>query len=254
MSLKTNLLVKILKEKKIMYGLQKHFLLPFINRTRAKNDFNVKVTSLQVHPSQAKNYKNTKLSPQKKDPFDQIKTAVAKAVFNGERFVLNAKNVLSDLLLEDVDILKNGKLSFLQWIKNEKEIAGANIGNIIRNKNLAEMMQRMRDLNLGKKVVNVGSALKGLISTDELERLRWKVRAVASNIKLPSLPSLPSPPSLPSLPSLPSPPSLPSLVNKPIPVSNVYPIDQSNPPLSVKEQIILQYMFVILGGAFILAI
>ena len=247
MSLKTNLLVKILKEKKIMYGLQKNFLLPFINRTRAKNDFNVKVTSLKVHPSQAKNYKNTK-SPQKKDPFDQIKTAVAKAVFNGERFVLNAKNVLSDLLLEDVDILKNGKLSFLQWIKNEKEIAGANIGNIIRNKNLAEMMQRMRDLNLGKKVVNVGSALKGLISTDELERLRWKVRAVASNIKLPSLPSPPS------LPSLPSPPSLPSLVNKPIPVSNVYPIDQSNPPLSVKEQIILQYMFVILGGAFILAI
>ena len=219
-----------------MYGLQKHFLLPFINRTRGKNDFNVKVTSLKVHPSQAKDYKNIKKSTQKKDPFDQIKTAVAKAVFNGERFVLNAKNVLSDLLLEDVDILKNGKLSFLQWIKNEKEIAGANIGNIIRNKNLAEMMQRMRDLILGKKVVNIGSALKGLISTEELERLRWKVRSVASNIKIPSPPSLPS-----------------YLTHKPIPVTNVYPIDHSS-PLSVKEQIILQYMFVILGGAFILAI
>ena len=167
-----------------MYGLQKHFLLPFLNRTLGKNDFNVKVTSLKVHPSQAKNYQNTKHSPQKKDPFDQIRTAVAKAVFNGERFVLNAKNVLSDLLLEDADTLKNGKLSFLQWIKNEKEIAGANIGNIIRNKNLAEMMQRMRDLILGKKVVNIGSALKGLISTEELERLRWKVRSVASNIKI----------------------------------------------------------------------
>ena len=214
-----------------MYGLQKHFLLPFINRTRAKNDFNVKVTSLQVHPSQAKNYKNTK-SPQKKDPFDQIKTAVAKAVFNGERFVLNAKNVLSDLLLEDVDILKNGKLSFLQWIKNEKEIAGANIGNIIRNKNLAEMMQRMRDLILGKKVTHIGSALKGLISTDELERLRLKMGSLFSNIKIPS-------------------PSY--LTRKPIPVTNVYPIDQSS-QISVKDQIMLQYIFVILGGAFLLAI
>ena len=65
-----------------------------------------------------KNYKKTKQSPtsaQKKDPFDQIRTAVAKAVFNGERFVLNAKNVLSDLLLEDVDTLKDGKLSFEEF-------------------------------------------------------------------------------------------------------------------------------------------
>merc|ERR1711997_88452 len=143
-----------------MYGLQKHFLRPFLNRTLGKNDFNVKVTSLKVHPSQPKNYKKTKESHSKSDPFDQLKTAVAKAVFNGERFVLNAKNVLSDLLLEDADTLKNGKLSFLQWIKNEKEIAGANIGNIIRNKNLAEMVQRMRDLIQGKKVATISSAVK----------------------------------------------------------------------------------------------
>ena len=220
-----------------MYGLQKHFLESFVNRTRGKNDFNVKVTSLKVHPSQPKNYKKTNKSPtsaQIKDPFDQIKTAVAKAVFNGERFVLNAKNVLSDLLLEDADTLKNGKLSFLQWLKNEKEIAGANIGNIIRNKNLAEMMQRMRDLIKYRQisVANVGSALKGLISTDQLERLQWRLRSLISNIKIPS-------------------PSY--LTRKPIPVTNVYPIDQSS-PLSVKEQIILQYMIVILGGAFLLAI
>ena len=88
-----------------MYGLQKHFLQSFVNRTRGKNDFNVKVTSLKVHPSQPKNYKKTKESHSKSDPFDQLKTAVAKAVFNGERFVLNAKNVLSDLLLEDADTL-----------------------------------------------------------------------------------------------------------------------------------------------------
>ena len=215
-----------------MYGLQKHFLLPFLNRTLGKNDFNVKVTSLKVHPSQPKNYKKTKESHSKSDPFDQLKTAVAKAVFNGERFVLNAKNVLSDLLLEDADTLKNGKLSFLQWIKNEKEIAGANIGNIIRNKNLAEMVQRMRDLIQGKKVANISSAVKGLISTDELERLRWKMQSLIPKIKIPS-------------------PSY--LTRKPIPVTNVYPIDQSS-RLTVKEQILLQYMFVILGGAFLLAV
>lgn len=202
-----------------MYGLHKNFLLSTINRTRSKNDFNVKVTSLKVHPSQPKNYQKTKKSPpsaQKKDPFDQLKTAVAKAVFNGERFVLNAKNVLSDLLLEDADTLKNGKLSFLQWLKNEKEIAGANIGNIVRNKNPADILQGMRDLISGKTGANISSALKGL----------------TSNIKIP-------------------PPSY--LTRKPIPVTNVYPIDQSS-PLSVKEQIILQYMMVILGGAFLLAI
>ena len=215
-----------------MYGLQKHFLLPFLNRTLGKNDFNVKVTSLKVHPSHPKNYKKTKESHSKSDPFDQLKTAVAKAVFNGERFVLNAKNVLSDLLLEDADTLKNGKLSFLQWIKNEKEIAGANIGNIIRNKNLAEMVQRMRDLIQGKKVANISSAVKGLISTDELERLRWKMQSLIPKIKIPS-------------------PSY--LTRKPIPVTNVYPIDQSS-RLTVKEQILLQYMFVILGGAFLLAV
>ena len=215
-----------------MYGLQKHFLLPFLNRTLGKNDFNVKVTSLKVHPSQPKNYKKTKESHSKSDPFDQLKTAVAKAVFNGERFVLNAKNVLSDLLLEDADTLKNGKLSFLQWIKNEKEIAGANIGNIIRNKNLAEMVQRMRDLIQGKKVATISSAVKGLISTDELERLRWKMQSLIPKIKIPS-------------------PSY--LTRKPIPVTNVYPIDQSS-RLTVKEQILLQYMFVILGGAFLLAV
>ena len=138
------------------------------------------------------------------------------------------------MLLEDADTLKNGKLSFLQWLKNEKEIAGANIGNIIRNKNLAEMMQRMRDLIKYRQisVANVGSALKGLISTDQLERLQWRLRSLISNIKIPS-------------------PSY--LTRKPIPVTNVYPIDQSS-PLSVKEQIILQYMIVILGGAFLLAI
>ena len=215
-----------------MYGLQKHFLLPFLNRTLGKNDFNVKVTSLKVHPSQPKNYKKTKESHSKSDPFDQLKTAVAKAVFNGERFVLNAKNVLSDLLLEDADTLKNGKLSFLQWIKNEKEIAGANIGNIIRNKNLAEMVQRMRDLIQGKKVATISSAVKGLISTGELERLRWKMQSLIPKIKIPS-------------------PSY--LTRKPIPVTNVYPIDQSS-RLTVKEQILLQYMFVILGGAFLLAV
>ena len=223
-----------------MYGLQKHFLLSTINRTRSKNDFNVKVTSLKVHPSQPKNYQNTKQSPTsslKKDPFDQIRTALAKAVFNGERFVLNAKNVLSDLLLEDADTLKNGKLSLLQWIKNEKEIAGANIGNIIRNKSLAEILQRIRDLISGEKVANLGSALKGLISTDELEKLAWKIQSLKiPPIKLPSLSDSPS-----------------YLTRKPIPVTNVYPIDQSS-PLSVKEQIVLQYLVVILGGAFLLAI
>ena len=195
----------------------------------------MKVTSLKVHPSQPKNYQKTKKSPpsaQKKDPFDQLKTAVAKAVFNGERFVLNAKNVLSDLLLEDADTLKNGKLSFLQWLKNEKEIAGANIGNIVRNKNPADILQGMRDLISGKTGANISSALKGLTSTDELKRLRWKLQSLISNIKIP-------------------PPSY--LTRKPIPVTNVYPIDQSS-PLSVKEQIILQYMMVILGGAFLLAI
>ena len=43
-------LVQILKEKKILHGLQRDILLPAINKTNGRNDLKVKVTSVRVDP------------------------------------------------------------------------------------------------------------------------------------------------------------------------------------------------------------
>ena len=216
----TNLL-KILKEKRILYGLQREILLPIINKTLGRNDLKVKVTSLNLHPRPAsKDYKTS--YPQARDPIDDIKSAFAKAVFNGERFLLNAKNVLKDLFLNDAETLKNGKLTFLQWLRNEKEIAGAHLGNIIRNERLP---------GLGESLRRVKAAMAGLVTNTELHSLRGKIRKALSDIRLPTTSYL---------------------TRKPVAVANVYPVDNSS-PLSVREQIVLQYMIVILGGAMILA-
>ena len=214
-------LVKILKEKRILYGLQKEILLPIINRTLGRNEQKVKVTSLNLHSRLAKDYKKTSY-PQTRDPIDDIKSAFAKAVFNGERFLLNAKNVLKDLFLNDAETLKNGKVTFLQWLKNEKEIAGAHLGNIIRNERLPGLTETVR---------SVRSALAGLMTSTELHSLRVKMRKALSDMRIPTASYL---------------------TRRPVAVANVYPVDKSS-PLSVREQIVLQYMIVILGGAVILA-
>ena len=217
-------LVQILKEKKILHGLQRDILLPAINKTNGRNDLKVKVTSVRVDPRhQAPSY------PVTRDPLGPIKTVLAKAVFNGERFLLNARNVLTDLFLDDAETLANGKLTFLQWLKNEKEIAGANIGNIIRNKNLAETIGRMMS---PRKLKHFRSAVKRLFSNPDLNSLRLRLRRGISDWSV-------------AAPS--------HLTRRPVAVTKVHPLNTSS-PLSVKEQTMLQYMLVILGGAVVLAV
>lgn len=204
-------------------------------------------TSSKSHQSSVKPVRPKRLTylpPPQENPLkqmrDNIKSIIASTFSGTEQSLLNGKDIITIFTQK----IPGTDIDFRKLLRKRR----TQLMELLKKENLIGLMEEVGQLYGERGTLNIPYNLRRLASkyqgnfkyaTKRLKNFKTNISGILDGLKNPETPSAFSAPIY--------------LTRDPFPVTNLLPLDAES-PLSARDQIMLQYATVIVGGALVLAL
>ena len=207
---------------------------------------NFQITSLQVHP---KYQPQAPAAGAAANPLKEIENILLRAISDTGDLVSDARAKIKRFISQDVPILSNSNFDHVgKLIVDKKKEFRTVLRNLLSKDNFNELAEQLEQKFGREALLNLEYDVRSMVqkyqknhkgASNKLNNLISSLTKEISNIKIPvNVPAAQTTETKPKYPA---------------PTKTLFPLDPNN-PISPQDQLMLQYVVIIVGGALILAL